>query len=338
LRLADQIQVETGLDPGGFRAAVAERISRAQHFEVGRDVGVACWNVNNSRPSSIKSAFHLVKLPYPICWVEWCGDFIPFDRFGGDPAELEVPHRMGFLAEQLEGGGISLTWAWSFKEPKIAGLHINVCPCGVVIAQDEAWREEYLRLRDDDSLAERIRDTDITKPAWRGLPDSELEALLELEARIVAVQSPYAVGFMKEIMQKVPKFLCRKMLESSYDDILGEPMFAISFLLMLNSPNAMEFEKEDLSKLNRIRGRSGKRDLHEFVVTKLRLPRGLSRRALGSGLSHSEIRAHLVRGHFKVRKTGVFWWSPYLWGRERAGFVDRSRYALENADASSKFH
>jgi hypothetical protein len=28
--------------------------------------------------------------------------------------------------------------------------------------------------------------------------------------------------------------------------------------------------------------------------------------------------AHLVRGHFKVRRTGLFWWSPHVRGKGEA--------------------
>ena len=37
--------------------------------------------------------------------------------------------------------------------------------------------------------------------------------------------------------------------------------------------------------------------------------------ARGRGATAEEIRSHLVRGHFKVRKTGIFWWRPHTAGR-----------------------
>jgi hypothetical protein len=56
------------------------------------------------------------------------------------------------------------------------------------------------------------------------------------------------------------------------------------------------------------------------------------RSAISQGVSEGEIRAHMVRGHFKVRRrqdgtAGIYWWSSHLRGRLDHGFVDKS-YAV----------
>jgi hypothetical protein len=43
--------------------------------------------------------------------------------------------------------------------------------------------------------------------------------------------------------------------------------------------------------------------------------------------SGRELRQHFVRGHFKARKTGVFFWSAYRRGNPKLGFVHKD-YAL----------
>lgn len=42
-----------------------------------------------------------------------------------------------------------------------------------------------------------------------------------------------------------------------------------------------------------------------------------------SGIPTGQHRAHLVRGHFKVRKSGVFWWMPFVRGNQKLGFVHK---------------
>jgi hypothetical protein len=42
--------------------------------------------------------------------------------------------------------------------------------------------------------------------------------------------------------------------------------------------------------------------------------------AAGDG---AELRAHFVRGHFKARKTGVFFWSAYRRGNPALGFAHK---------------
>jgi hypothetical protein len=46
--------------------------------------------------------------------------------------------------------------------------------------------------------------------------------------------------------------------------------------------------------------------------------------------SGRELRAHYVRGHFKARKTGVFFWSAYRRGSEKLGCIHKD-YALRRA-------
>jgi len=45
-------------------------------------------------------------------------------------------------------------------------------------------------------------------------------------------------------------------------------------------------------------------------------------------MTRTEMRAHMVRGHFKVRRTGVYWWRAFVRGRH--GTVDRDRYQVHH--------
>lgn len=47
-----------------------------------------------------------------------------------------------------------------------------------------------------------------------------------------------------------------------------------------------------------------------------------------SGISREAARQHLVRGHFKIRRTGVYWWSPFLRGDGTRGTVKRVEYEV----------
>jgi hypothetical protein len=84
---------------------------------------------------------------------------------------------------------------------------------------------------------------------------------------------------------------------------------------MLNSKNTIvEQRREDLSRLNKARTKSRKAPLREFITTKIRLSPTQARRHGIASDWHESARQHLCRGHFKVRATGVFWWSPHLRG------------------------
>ena len=90
----------------------------------------------------------------------------------------------------------------------------------------------------------------------------------------------------------------------------------VAILLLLNSRNATETGPElDLRAINRARTRKGDPPLLPLRPVILDITRRL-RAARRAGISDapSDIRAALVRGHFKVRKSGVFWWSPHVRG------------------------
>jgi hypothetical protein len=67
--------------------------------------------------------------------------------------------------------------------------------------------------------------------------------------------------------------------------------------------------------------------LDHWTVT-LRLSKGLSRGLAQSGIPVHEIRAHLVRGHFKIRQSGIYWWSPHVRGKAALGMI-HSNYRVK---------
>lgn len=103
----------------------------------------------------------------------------------------------------------------------------------------------------------------------------------------------------------------------------GEMMFWLSSLALLNTRNVGRAIPQDISKINKARTRSGKAPLLGYSVCTI----DAAKTSVASGrgrATKSEIRAHFVRGHFKLRKTGVFWWRPSMRGNLAAGIVTKS--------------
>lgn len=94
-------------------------------------------------------------------------------------------------------------------------------------------------------------------------------------------------------------------------------------MVMLNAKAAAITRKDDFTKLNRQRTAAKKPPLKEFIVTRLNLSRGTANRGAALGLSREAARKHLVRGQFKVRKTGIYWWSPFPRGTDEP--IQRTR-------------
>ena len=46
------------------------------------------------------------------------------------------------------------------------------------------------------------------------------------------------------------------------------------------------------------------------------------------GMSGEQKRLHICSGHFKVRKTGIYWWRPHWRGHEELGIVERRGHKI----------
>jgi hypothetical protein len=97
-------------------------------------------------------------------------------------------------------------------------------------------------------------------------------------------------------------------------DWKGEMGFVQSILILMNSRNGCSIEDVDLERLNRARVKRGKPELQHHRQVKLHMEINRRDRLARRGLSRDDIQRHLVARHPKVRKTGVFWWSPHMRG------------------------
>jgi hypothetical protein len=104
-------------------------------------------------------------------------------------------------------------------------------------------------------------------------------------------------------------------------DWKGEVQFLFAAIGLLNSRNFAEFEEVDNTKLSAVRAKRGKPPRSSYVVCKIQ--RRFAMPVSGHNHETAELRAHLVRGHFKRKRRGVYWWSPHMRGSVRSGFVDK---------------
>jgi hypothetical protein len=105
------------------------------------------------------------------------------------------------------------------------------------------------------------------------------------------------------------------------EDWIGEPGFLIATLALLNSRNASETELTEPN--NKRRRLTGKPLLFSYHL--VRIPQRYQHRHLAAGAAADpkQIRAHFCRGHFKARRTGIFFWSAHQRGDAKLGFVHK---------------
>lgn len=139
----------------------------------------------------------------------------------------------------------------------------------------------------------------------------------DIDSRIVVYPCPFnkvAIDDLKT--SKSAKISAEEYLSRSVGDWGGGRML-LAILALINSKNTATITAGRDQKKRR---RGGKKPLLSYSICDI----DLRRRGSHASGGHCDTRAHFVRGHFKVRATGVYWWSPFIRGEKALGFVSKS--------------
>ena len=196
----------------------------------------------------------------------------------------------------------------------------------------------YLRysrqLSDDDAKAWMQRSVFKDWGRFADMPQ-ERDALRELGRHQTPFVAPCALGFFRWCAQEairsertINAFFNDVVRTSWESDIEGEPPFAETIIAMMNSRNAVEHRPVDLSGLNKARAKRGRSLFLPYKTTHLQLSQAQTRAFRAGLLSREEAGQHRVRGHFKIRKTGIYWWHPFFRG-DAAKPVQREQYKVK---------
>jgi hypothetical protein len=315
----------SGYDKLSYRSfsLFAVNLKQAQCFELTESVAQACVHVMSARPTTLLQALPLNRLPYKYTWVE------TVQRQGGFDNGKDSPDRMGclFVAsdDTFQRGTAYFTWnhkqygvslcpfalAFDWTDnaaPIYDQLSVKNPKVSVYKELADSYQQKFSSFESMNAVVESTR----MSTRWGHLlkEPTERAAFIALEKRSALVINE-SCQFLFEA-----GVLTQRMLNSYVDDLVGELPFFSSFLIMLNSKTILERNTDDFTRLNRARLRNRKAPLKEFVVTRLSLSRVQANRAKSVGITNREqARLTLVRGHLKVRKTGVYWWSPHPRGR-----------------------
>jgi hypothetical protein len=111
-----------------------------------------------------------------------------------------------------------------------------------------------------------------------------------------------------------------RALACNPNDWIGEPGFLIATLALMNSRNAVETQPTEPN--NKRRKLTGKPLLFNYHL--VCIPQRYKQRHIAAADDDPrQLRAHFVRGHFKLRKSGLFFWSAYQRGNPALGFVHK---------------
>jgi hypothetical protein len=343
---------------------VADLIGRAHRFMIGEEAQAACVNLLSHRPSALLEAVSWARLPFPTVWMEWIppqdapiheGQFRAA-RVGAlmrqeGPSVIRLftcwrlgAHAPGYEAamadissrrhrdflKQVDPLGVSaLEGAWDF-----GGLSGNP---GLQVTTAEEWARarhrpvgEWFQMpfatdHDPAKLAERARDRRNNGFRFALKDSGEMLALRKIE-RCSAFRVHAEAAGAETIELALRQ---HKSLSPLIRDVEDEMGHMLAVLILINAKNCVEITKtEPPEKLNKARLKLGKSPLVSYSTVAIKLNRP-DERAAGSGdYDHAAIQRHIVRGHFKVRATGVYWWRPFMRGSEDAGVTIRKGYEV----------
>jgi len=325
-----------------YRDDLIAKIKDAQKFVLSDTALDAAFQIHKSKPSSLLAALPLCRPPYKLTWIERVGDAIKDKSWDNSETRPEaiVPEKFGMLIEYLEDSGqnFRVSCMWKQKLPPelnpIAG--IVICPIDMCFTVgDRTYSQAVEKLDEfsvDKDIPEQVRKlfnetvsywaeknkAMLTDPFFDKFNDKERKAAIILEDRGTMFPSLSYVDPHPHIKKS-----------DWFKDIASEGGLLLSTLALLNSRNNIAIENQDFKKLNKKRVRNGRSELMSYNVVKIVLSKRDRLAARSEGMTDYEIRKHLVRGHFKIKKNGVYWWRPFIRGGYKNGEAVRSHYEVD---------
>jgi hypothetical protein len=105
----------------------------------------------------------------------------------------------------------------------------------------------------------------------------------------------------------------------------GDKRFILSLMVALNSRNCLDIQHRTVREINRHRSVRVRPATLDHKEVRIRLSRTTENRMRAAGASDPrEIAWHKVRGHWKLRRTGIFFWRPFTRGNPAEGISDHS--------------
>lgn len=301
-------------------SGVVSRIAKASVFVLDQNASAMCASVFFSRPSSIISALGFVRLPTDMVWIEYSNLAVreAFARLGNDNKWVDGSvfiERTGLLLTQKEGA-IDIEAVAQFRKDDGRIIELLTARCTFDTTPG-------LRLDPADRRSPEKMDHSATGQAKRyydllSRDEVELAANDEIRHRFYGVLHQDYVAMISTIGTDDLERKLQTTLEGHVGDIFT--MFTtqvLPSLILMNCRNSVEEEFVPApAKLNKARRAKGRPEIGPYRIIKLKLRPKKKRIYEERGYSGIQMSGGLVIGHFKVRKTGVFWWSPSFRGRQ----------------------
>ena len=310
LNLDDRLQLAT---PFGLPTKfVKDSIRQAQRFQFDATAVEAVINLLRSKPSSLtEAAFQFARPPYDLCWIEWpAPDVTPML-----PTQIRAA-RVGVLLMAENDRRFMLVTAWTYSGEAWRRMRTED-PAGIVESSKVGWSEMAAEIDFSGLPGGSMR-------LWEPHADPREDAAAARLERHIGFRVIGGNGY-----PDIVRMYGRELAQSKLADIAQEVKPTIGMLILMGSKNCVDLKPiEPPAQLNKARVKRGRLPLVGYTNVSISLGRRDSRQASAHGVSAEDIRQHLVRGHFKIRKTGVYWWRNHIRGAAAAGTVEHKSYRV----------
>lgn len=318
--------------PNGYRhnqslAGLKKNLSIAPKFVLDAHATSMAASVALSKPSSIMAALGFLNLPSSPMWIEFQNLELRAALANLGSPNIKPEHsvvtieRSGFMI-QRQGDILVLDYVHTSKTPDNVSL-TDLAPVQGYYSLDNLddikamsifeliayWRRRY----DQDRVGSgRIRE----HSKLLSTNEAEFMAEFDLQNRFRWKPHPDSAELRSTLLPMMGEEKLSEIETRQGDEM--RRMFLMQILpalILLNCRNAVDVERVPApEKLNKQRIKKGRAPISEYNIVKMHL--SATRRKVyetRGGVSRN-LRGGIVVGHFKVRKSGIFWWSPHWRG------------------------
>ena len=319
--------------------SLVECLKKAQKFVLTKDVYILARESLWTKPIALLAVSDYIKPPFPYTWIEYDHSVknpdAHIDRIR-DEDVAPLTKRIGFLIQKVNEESFIISMGYSYKDPSREATMNQLSWIynmdSAMIAEANRWmRENGADYIDEQARDEAFEENAALVESWhngtgRTFSPKEAEAAKIIEGRMMPIICPYFAKISLIAKQKLgDKYLTERMIQCKTDWV-GEVGVSQAVFIFLACKNAVEqIACQDIRPLNKMRKLRGKEPLCEYKTLELSLTAAQKKSysECSNEDDKNKMRLHWVRGHFKRRKSGIFWWNPHMAGNREAGFIEK---------------
>ena len=249
-----------------------------------------------------------IRLPYPKVAFEFSisPDMAALRKkqyaksFGGDGEGTSHIETVGMYAQALGGGAMLLQPYWKFRGTGI----VEITPVAVVIGAGS--ESKYL-----------VREVEMRHPSY---PEFVCELGVTLSPAWMSAMSKEELERFSNVVQDTNTF--STMTQEAIEEL---PTALFAALMLINCKSGITVARIPAKVAPSGYGKRLKRKHSSPAFTVLALSEVESVSPTGVVTKRSDLSAHYVRGHFKSRKSGLYWWNSFIRGsgtpRKRRAYI-----------------